>query len=91
MQWQEAKVSLAHAHGAGDGARSIAKQMKQRFGSHNSYLLYFYQVCGYRSEARMDKQKQRLKGQGLGALPKELQGSLGPEPTPDEDAPVRRY
>lgn len=141
VQWQEAKVSLAHVHGStelvyaatllgdvdkagqqlracakragfgkghrvhgvGDGAPWIAKQMKQRFGSQGGYLLDFYHVCDYLSaaakavesqpleqQAWMEKQKQRLKGQGLGALLNELQGKLEPEFTADEDAPVRR-
>lgn len=141
VQWQEAKVSLAHAHGSteltyaatllgdvdsagkqlracakragfgkghhahgvADGASWIAKQMKQRFGSQGSYLLDFYHVCDYLSaaakafesqpseqQAWIDKQKQRLKAQGLGALLNELQGAVEPAPTPEEDAPVRR-
>ncbi len=141
VQWQEAKVSLAHAHGSteltyaatllgdvdsagkqlracakragfgkghhahgvGDGASWIAQQMKQRFGSQGSYLLDFYHVCDYLSaaakalesqppaqQAWMDLQKQRLKGQGLGALLNELQRGLEPQATLDKDAPVRR-
>jgi len=141
VQWQEAKVSLAHAHGSieltyaatllgdvdsagkqlracakragfgkghhahglGDGAAWIARQVRQRFGSQGSYLLDFYHVCDYLGAAAkalesqpvaqrawMDKQKQRLKGQGLCALLNELQGALEPQAIPDEDAPVRR-
>lgn len=141
VQWQEAKVSLAHAqgstelvyaatllgdvdtagkqlracakragfgqghrvHGVGDGAPWIARQVKQRFGSQGSYLLDFYHVCDYLSDAAnalenqpaaqqawLAKQKDRLKAQGLDALLNELQAKLEPGQTPDEDAPVRR-
>jgi hypothetical protein len=89
VQWNEAKISLAHvkgskelvyagtlqgdvdevgkqrrkcakragfgaghrAHGVGDGAPWIAKQMKKRFGSQGSYLVDFYHVCEYLSAA----------------------------------------
>lgn len=141
VQWQEAKVSLAHAqgskelvyaapllgdvdmagkqlracakragfgkghrvHGVGDGAPWIATQVRQRFGSQGSYLLDFYHVCEYLSAAAkgiesqpqaqqewLSKQKDRLKGQGLGALLRELHEHLEPPATPDEDASVRR-
>ena len=141
VQWQEAKVSLAHVqgskeltyaatllgdvdmagkqlracakragfgkghrvHGVGDGAPWIAKQVRQRFGSQGSYLLDFYHVCDYLSAAAkaieaqpaaqhawLDKQKERLKTQGLGPLLNELRAHLEPSQTPDEDAPVRQ-
>lgn len=141
VQWEEAKVSLAHVqgskelsyaatllgdvdtagkqlracakragfgaghrvHGVGDGAPWIATQVKQRFGSQGSYLLDFYHVCDYLSAAAeainaqaaqrqswLDKQKQRLKGQGLDALLNELKEHMEAAATPEEDAPVRR-
>ena len=141
VQWQEAKVSLAHvqgstdltyaatlegdvdtagkqlracakragfgkghrAHGVGDGAPWIAKQVKQRFGSQGSYLLDFYHVCDYlgaaalaietgpaAQEAWRARQKDRLKTCGLELLLDDLSGHLEPQQTRDEDAPVRR-
>jgi hypothetical protein len=141
VQWQEAKVSLAHVqgskeisyaatllgdvdtagkqlracakragfgkghrvHGVGDGARWIAHQVKQRFGSQGSYLLDFYHVCDYLVAAghaiEIDpaarqtwcaRQKDRLKARGLEFLLDELQTRLEPSQTTDEEAPVRR-
>jgi hypothetical protein len=141
VQWQEAKISLAHvqgsqelvyaatltgdvdlagqqlracakkagfgkghhAHGVGDGAPWIAKQVKQHFGSQGSYLLDFYHVCDYLAAAAkaievqpqeqrawLQKQKDRLKGQGLGSVLNELQASQESADTPDEQAPVRQ-
>jgi len=141
VQWQEAKVSLAHAqgstqmvygatllgdvdtagsqlracakragfgkghrvHGVGDGAPWIAAQVKQRFGSQGSYLLDFYHVCEYLSDASkaieqqpqtrqawLDVQKQRLKAQQPDAVLHALHAHLEPAHTDDEQAPVRR-
>lgn len=141
VQWQEAKVALAHVsgsveivyaatlsgdtdqagkqlracakragfgkghrvHGVGDGAPWIAKQFKERFGEQGSYLLDFYHVCEYLSaagkaiepqpEARLawlDKQKVRLKSQGLGWVLSELQSNLEPPEVMDAEAPVRQ-
>lgn len=141
VQWEEAKVALAHVqggtdpvyaatltgdvelagkqlracakragfgaghrvHGVGDGAPWIVKQMKERFGSQGSYLLDFYHVCEYLSAAGkgieseskacedwVDKQKARLKGDGLGLVLDELQSNLEPPQVGDEQAPVRQ-
>jgi hypothetical protein len=140
VQWQEAKVSLAHAqgstrlaygatllgdvdtagrqlracakrvgfgkahrvHGVGDGAPWIAAQVKQRFGSQGSYLLDFYHVCEYLSEAAkaiepqppaqqawLSLQKQRLKDQQPDAVLHALREHLEPAQTEDDKAPVR--
>ncbi len=141
VQWQEAKVSLAHAqgstqmsygatllgdvdtagrqlracakragfgkghrvHGVGDGAPWIAAQVKQRFGSQGSYLLDFYHVCEYLSDAAkaiepqpsaqqawLSVQKQRLKDQQPDAVMNALHAQLEPAQTADDQAPVRR-
>ncbi len=141
VQWQEAKVSLAHAqgstqmvygatllgdvdtagrqlracakragfgkghrvHAVGDGAPWIAAQVKQRFGSQGSYLLDFYHVCEYLSDAAkaieqqppaqqtwVDVQKQRLKDQQPDAVLHALHTYLEPAQTDDAQAPVRR-
>jgi hypothetical protein len=141
VQWQEAKVSLAHAqgstqmvygatllgdvntagrqlracakragfgkghrvHGVGDGAPWIAAQVQQRFGSQGSYLLDFYHVCEYLSDAAkaieqqpqaqqtwLNVQKQRLKDQQPDAVLLALHAHLEPAQTDDEQAPVRR-
>ena len=141
VQWQEAKVSLAHAqgstqmaygatllgdvdtagrqlracakragfgrghrvHAVGDGAPWIAAQVKQRFGSQGSYLLDFYHVCEYLSDAAkatsqeplaqqawFNVQKQRLKDQHTDAVLNALHDHLEPAQTEDDQAPVRR-
>ena len=90
-------------HGVGDGAPWIAKQMKQCFGSQGSYLLDFYHVCEYLSaagkaiegepkacKAWLDKQKARLKGDGLGLVLSELQSNLELPEVAEESAPVRQ-
>ncbi len=90
-------------HGVGDGAPWIAKQMTKRFGSQGSYLLDFYHVCEYLSaaakaieagpkacQAWLDKQKARLKAEGLSLVLSELQSHLEPEEVVQEEAPVRR-
>jgi hypothetical protein len=141
VQWQEAKISLAHvkgskelvyagtlkgdvdevgkqlrkcakragfgvghrAHGVGDGAPWIAKQMKKRFGSQGSYLVDFYHVCEYLSAAAqgieaqpaaqkawVDEQKQRLKTSRVDAVIQALHAHLEPQDQADEASPVRR-
>jgi Uncharacterised protein family (UPF0236) len=141
VQWQEAKVSLAHAqgstqmvygatllgdvdtagrqlracakragfgkghrvHGVGDGAPWIAGQVKQRFGSQGSYLLDFYHVCEYLSDAAkaiepqplgqqawLDVHKQKLKDHQPEAVLHALREHLEPAQTDDEQAPIRR-
>ena len=86
-----------------DGAPWIAHQVKQRFGSQGSYLVDFYHVCDYQSDAvqaiesqRSAQQqlaahtKDRLKTQRLQPLLNELQSHLEPAQAADEQAPVRR-
>jgi len=140
VQWQEAKVSLAHvagskemsfaatlqgdvglagkqlgkcarrvgfgkghrAHGLGDGAPWIARQVKKNFGQQGSYLVDFFHVCDYLSAAAqgiskepsqqqvwLAQQKTRLKTDGLNALLNELQANLESPETPEDMAPVR--
>ena len=141
VQWQEAKISLAHvagskemsfaatlqgdvqlagkqlrkcarkvgfgkghrAHGLGDGAPWIARQVKKHFGQQGSYLVDFFHVCDYLSaaaqgiatepaqqQAWLTQQKERLKTDGLNALLNELQANLESSETAEDTAPVRR-
>ena len=91
------------AHGVGDGAPWIARQIKKNFGQQGSYLVDFFHVCDYLSaaaqgivtqqaeqQAWLSQQKERLKADGLNALLNELQTNLEPPNTPEELAPVRR-
>ena len=76
---------------------------KGHFGSQGSCLLDFYRVCHYlggaahalgaqpaAQQARLTKQKERLKTHSLGSLLNELRAHLEPPQTPDEEAPVRQ-
>lgn len=91
------------AHGLGDGAPWIAKQVKKNFGQQGSYLVDFFHVCDYLSaaaqgiatesaqqQAWLAQQKERLKTDGLNALLNELQANLESVDTPEDMAPVRR-
>lgn len=90
-------------HGVGDGAPWIARQIKNNFGQHGSYLVDFFHVGDYLSaaaqgiatqqaeqQAWMNLQKERLKTDGLNALLNELQANLEPPDASEELAPVRR-
>lgn len=59
-------------HCVGDGAKWIANQVEEQFGSNGKYLIDFYHLCEYLSEAAticapskekiwMETQKERLK------------------------------
>ena len=92
VQWQEAKVSLAHVQGskelvyaatltgdvdaAGKQLRACAK--RAGFGK------------GHRVHGVGDKQKDRLKTQGLGPLLNELQAHLERPEMAQDVAPVRQ-
>jgi hypothetical protein len=91
------------AHGVGDGAPWIARQVKKNFGQQGSYLVDFFHVCEYLSaaaqgiatqsavqQAWLTQQKERLKTDGLNALLNELQANLESTDTPEEMAPVRK-
>lgn len=90
------------AHGLGDGAPWIARQVKENFGQQGSYLVDFFHVCDYlnaaaqgiakepsQRQAWLDQQKTRLKTDGLNALLNELQAHLESPETPEDMAPVR--
>lgn len=91
------------AHGLGDGAPWIAKQVRKNFGQQGSYLVDFFHVCDYLSaaaqgmtaelleqQAWLAQQKERLKTDGLNTLLNELQANLESVDTPEDMAPVRR-
>lgn len=90
-------------HGVGDGAPWTAAQVQPRFGSQGSYLLDFYHVCEFLSDAAkaieqqpsaqktwLEVQKQRLKDQQADAVLNALHAQLEPAQTEDDEAPVRR-
>lgn len=86
-------------HGVGDGAVWIASQFEEQFGAQSTYLIDFYHLCEYLSEAAksipidskkwLDQQKTFLKN----SQPEQVLAALKPYMEPlhiqDENAPVR--
>jgi hypothetical protein len=84
--------------GVGDGALWITSQFKKQFGAQSSYLIDFYHLCEYLSEAGktipnskawIEKQKSLLKNSQIEQVLLELKPYLEPTIVPDEQAPVR--
>jgi len=85
-------------HGVGDGALWIEKQMQEKFGTQGSYLIDFYHVCEYLSEASsacsandsdwMDTQKKRLKNNEYALVIDSLSKHLEPDSVDNTKAPV---
>lgn len=89
-----------HLHAVGDGAPWIAMQVKDKFGSQSSYLIDFYHVCEYLSEAAkscapkqekvwVEQQKARLKNNEYHDVIDTLAVHVEPEEIEDDKAPVR--
>lgn len=87
-------------HCVGDGARWIANQVEEKFGSNGTYLIDFYHLCEYLSAAAPyctsgDKevwfktQKEALKLSEHSRVLNALQPYLEPSTTEDSQAPVR--
>ena len=85
-------------HCLGDGATWIEKQA-QVYLQPKRYLVDFYHVCGYLSDAQescaknsrwMATQKNRLKSNRVDRVLSELHEHLEPPHLPDENSPVRR-
>ena len=86
-------------HGVGDGASWIEKQMQEKFGSQGSYLIDFYHVCEYLSEASntcaandndwLDTQKKRLKNNEYVLVIDSLSNHLEPDSLDNTKSPVR--
>jgi uncharacterized protein UPF0236 len=92
----------SRVHAVGDGAPWIVGQIEQRFGAQGSYLIDFYHVCEYLSEAAkaisatpaareawMEMQKEALKTGRLDEVLRALAAHREPLETSDEHAPVR--
>ena len=89
-----------YVHGVGDGARWIATQIDQHFGSPGRYLIDFYHLCEYLSAASsvcapnhpaawLSQQKKRLKRNHYQAVIKALKPFLEDDIYLDQNAPVR--
>lgn len=89
-------------HCVGDGARWIANQVEEKFGSNGTYLIDFYHLCEYLSAAAPhctsgddDKdiwfktQKEALKSSEYSQVLQALRPYLEPSKTEDSQAPVR--
>jgi hypothetical protein len=85
-------------HGVGDGALWIASQFEEQFGTQSSYLIDFYHLCEYLSQAGkkipnsqdwVERQKALLKNSQADQVLLELKPYLEPPTIPDEQALVR--
>jgi hypothetical protein len=89
-------------HAVGDGAPWIVGQIEEQFGVQGSYLIDFYHVCEYLSEAAktivlmpavreawMEAQKDALKTGRLDEVLRALAPHREPSQTSDDQAPVR--
>ncbi len=86
-------------HGVGDGASWIESQMKEKFGSQASYLIDFYHVCEYLSEASIgcaandhswvETQKERLKNNQYARVIDALSAHVETKDIDSAKAPVR--
>ncbi len=87
-------------HGVGDGARWIAEQVENVFGSNGNYLIDFYHLCEYfypAAEACSDEPdpwykqiKQWMLDGKVNDVLQELLPYIEPPDIKDEQAPVRK-
>src|SRR6202020_430839 len=93
----------SHVQAVGDGAPWIVGQVEERFGVQGAYLIDFYHVCEYLSEAAkaimpdlaaqeawMDRQEDALKTGRLENVVQRLASHREPPEVDDERAPIRR-
>ena len=87
-------------HCVGDGARWIANQVEEKFGSNGVYLIDFYHLCEYLGAAApacapdnkedwLKIQKETLKLSEYARVLNALRPHLEPSATEDSQAPVR--
>ena len=93
----------SRVHAVGDGAPWIVGQVEEQFGSQGSYLIDFYHVCEYLSDAAkaiaandaaqkawMEAQKDALKTGRLDGVLQALARHFEAAEVNDDQAPVRR-
>jgi Uncharacterised protein family (UPF0236) len=91
----------SRVHCLGDGAAWIANQVEEQFGAQATYLVDFYHVCEYLSEAAiacggaekgqwLETQKDHLKSGRLTGVLQALKAHLEDPDKEDAAAPVRR-
>jgi len=89
-----------HLHAVGDGATWIADQVDDKFGLQASYLVDFYHVCEYLSQAAkscandddktwLETQKKALKNNDYEIVIANLKPYLEADEIEDNKAPVR--
>ena len=90
-----------YLHSVGDGATWIANQLEKQFGEQGHYLIDFYHVCEYLSDAAkacsgvisnsfwIERQKNLWKNNELNVVLTNLKPYIENEDTPDSNAPVR--
>jgi hypothetical protein len=87
-------------HSVGDGAVWIADQIEKQFGSNATYLVDFYHLCEYLSDAVkicapndekawLKQQKEHLKESRIAEVMCTLKPYIEPRTVPEENAPVR--
>jgi len=90
----------SEVHCVGDGARWIANQVEECFGSNGHYLIDFYHLCEYLSAAAahcspkkesswLEEQKQRMKSSEHQKVLLELEPHLESQEAAESEAPVR--
>jgi hypothetical protein len=93
----------SRVHAVGDGAPWIVGQVEEQFGAQGNYLIDFYHVCEYLSDAAkaiapeptaqkawLDAQKDALKTGRLDAALQALARHFEAAEVDDDQAPVRR-
>ena len=93
----------SHVHAVGDGAPWIVGQVEEHFGAQASYLIDFYHVCEYLSDAAkaiapepaaqkawIEAQKDALKTGRLDGVLQALARHFEAAEVDDDQAPVRR-
>ena len=93
----------SEVHAVGDGAPWIVDQVEQRFGSQGRYLIDFYHVCEYLSEASgaiavgseaakawREQQQERLKQGDVNRVLEALKPHVEADDRDEASAPVRR-
>lgn len=89
-----------YVHCVGDGARWIADQVEEQFGTHGHYLIDFYHLCEYLAAAAptcapgqekewLEKQKEAMKSSQHQAVLLVLKPHVEKEEIEDKEAPVR--
>lgn len=105
LQWRRTVIESGggkntHLHCVGDGARWLVNQVKKQFGGETAYLVDFYHVSDYLSQASktiggkqsrkwLEKAQAKMKINQVDWVLGELAEHLEEESVGDQEAPVR--